>query len=399
MKQHNKFILILILAPFVFSFAFGLDIYVPIVPEMQRVFHTTPFMVQLTLSLFLLINGIGQLLIGPLSDQFGRYKIITLSGVLFIIGSVLSALSVDIDMLIAARMLCALGACGLLVVAFAIVRDLYSGNESAYMYSFLNGAIGISPTFAPIIGGYLAVAFGWQAVFWFLAALGILVLLTTYFFISETLPHENRQRVGRNIFQRYWSVFRQRSFLVYATFAGFGITIFFSFFSVSSFIIINLLHVAVQHFGYYFAVFGLVILCGGFITGLVVVRIGINKTIFYGVILMLLGGVLMLLSDIYLGLHLATFLVTTAIACFGASFLAGAAAAGVMEPFPHMAGTAAAGLGAMQFIISSLIGTLLMHWPVTSSTSYAICIISVGIAALLLSFLLPGLAKNHDAKN
>ena len=74
MKQHNKFLLILILAPFVFSFAFGLDIYVPIVPEMQRVFHTTPFMVQLTLSLFLLINGVGQLFIGPLSDQFGRHR-------------------------------------------------------------------------------------------------------------------------------------------------------------------------------------------------------------------------------------------------------------------------------------------------------------------------------------
>ena len=108
MKQHNKFLLILILAPFVFSFAFGLDIYVPIVPEMQRVFHTTPFMVQLTLSLFLLINGVGQLFIGPLSDQFGRYRIITLSGVLFIVGSVLSALSVDIGMLIVARMLCTL---------------------------------------------------------------------------------------------------------------------------------------------------------------------------------------------------------------------------------------------------------------------------------------------------
>lgn len=388
MKHHNKFILIFILAPLVFSFAFGLDIYVPIVPEMQRVFHTTPFIVQLTLSLFLLTTGIGQLIIGPLSDQFGRYRIIALSAILFIIGSILSACSVDIGMLIMARMICALGACGLLVVSFAIIRDLYSGKESAQMYSFINGAIGISPTFAPIIGGYLAVTWGWQAVFWFLAALGILVLFTTCFFITETLPYERRQKVGRNILQRYWTVFRNKSFLVYACFAGLGITIFFCFFSVSSFIIIDLLHIAVQNFGYYFAVFGLVLLFGGFITGLLVMRFGINKTIFYGILLILLGGLLMLFTNIYLGLHLMTFLFSTAIACFGAAFLAGAAAAGVMEPFPHMAGTAAAGLGASQFIISSAIGTLLMHWPVTSSISYAICIISVAVVALLLSLCL-----------
>ncbi len=388
MKQHSKSILILILAPFVFSFAFGLDIYVPIVPEMQRVFHTTPFMVQLTLSLFLLITGVGQLIIGPLSDQFGRYRIIALSAVLFIIGSILSASSVDIGMLIIARMICALGACGLLVVSFAIIRDLYSGNDSAQMYSFINGAIGISPTFAPVIGGYLAVAWGWQAVFWFLATLGVLVLFTTCFFITETLPYERRQKVGHNIWQRYWTVFCNKHFLVYGTFAGLGVTIFFSFFSVSSFVIIDLLHVPVQNFGYYFAVFGLVILTGGFVTGWTVVRLGINKTIFYGVILALLGGLLMLITNLFWGLHLATFLIATAIACYGAAFIDGAAAAGVMEPFPHIAGTAAAALGAIQFGISALIGTVLMHWSVTSSISYAICIISVAVVGLLLSICL-----------
>ena len=186
MNNMKMFQVILILLPFGLSFAFGLDMYVPIIPQMSEIFNTTPSMVQLTLSLFLLTTGLGQLFIGPLSDQVGRKKILTLSSLLFVFGSLMCAYSTTIGWLIGARICSSLGACGMLVTTFALVRDLFTGNQSGQMYSFLNGAIGISPTFAPIFGGYLALYFGWQSIFFSLALLGIIAFLITGFFVEET---------------------------------------------------------------------------------------------------------------------------------------------------------------------------------------------------------------------
>tara|TARA_R110000868_G_scaffold8205_3_gene42501 strand:+ start:95875 stop:97050 length:1176 start_codon:yes stop_codon:yes gene_type:complete len=383
MKHYKTSTLILILAPFVFSFAFGLDIYVPIVPEMKVLFHTSQANIQLTLSLFLLTAGVGQLFVGPLSDQIGRYRAMLFSCCFFIIGSAACALAPNITVLVIARVVCAFGTCGMLAVAFAIIRDMYSGDEGAQLYSFLNGAIGVSPTFAPIIGGYLAVWLGWSAVFWFLVGLGALALILTKLTITETLPMKKRVPFDFAIFKRYWGIFTNRQFLRYGLFAGFGITVFFCFFSVSPFIIIKLLHVSVEHFGYYFAIFGIVIAMGSVVSGKVVVKIGIEHTIKIGLILIFIGGILMLAWYQLYGLSLTSFMVTTVIACVGAAFFVGPAASGALEPFGHIAGTASATLGCTQFTISAVIGTIMMHWPVTSSMSYAICILIVAVLALI----------------
>ena len=230
MKNYSISKLILILTPFVFSFAFGLDIYIPIVPQMTEIFSTTPSLIQLTLSLFLLITGLGQLFIGPLSDQFGRKKIFYASSFLFGAGSLACAFTDQISWLIVARLISALGACGMLVNSFALVRDLYVGNEGAKIYSFLNGAIGISPTFAPILGGYLNLYFGWQSIFVFLGLIGIGSLLITKFYIEETHPEDMRVNFDGQVFKRYFNILKNRQFLTFALIAGCQSSVLFSFF-------------------------------------------------------------------------------------------------------------------------------------------------------------------------
>ena len=233
MKNYSPCQMIFILAPFVLSFAFGLDIYIPIIPMMTEIFQTSPAKVQLTMSLFLLTSGVGQLLIGPLSDRFGRRVIFFLASSLYLISSLCCAFAPGINTLIFFRILTALGACGLLVTAFATVRDLYSSEESAKMYSLLNGAIGISPTFAPIIGGYLALYFGWQSVFFFLTFIGCFAFAFAGKFISETHPKEKRISFNWSIFSNYRSVITNRQFIAYSAIAGFSSGILFCFFSVS----------------------------------------------------------------------------------------------------------------------------------------------------------------------
>ncbi len=383
MKNKSTARLVMILAPFVFSFAFGLDIYIPIAPEIKEILHTNQILVQLTLSLFLMGNGVGQLIAGPCSDRFGRHKVMLSASALFTLGSLICALTPNIVILLIGRVICAFGAAGMIAIAFAIIRDLFSGDRGAQMYSYLNGAIGISPVFAPIIGGYLAVWLGWRAVFWFLVGLGLISMLVTLLQIRETLPVNKRISLDAKVMKRYVYIFTHPDFIPYGILAGLGIGICFSFFSISPFIIINLLHISVEHFGYCFAVFGTVIAGGGVLAGYLISRFNIKMTIIIGIGLTLLGGISMLLWDWLWGLNLWGFLLPTVFATAGGIFVAGASAGAAMEPFPEMAGTASASFGCSEFVIASVIGTVLMHWPVVSTVSFAICILLVGVGMLL----------------
>jgi MFS transporter, DHA1 family, chloramphenicol/florfenicol resistance protein len=376
--------LILLLTPFVLGFAFGLDIYIPIVPQMSAIFSTSPALIQLTLSLFILITGLGQLFIGPLSDQFGRKKILYAASTCYILGCIGCVFSTHIVGLIVARIISSIGACGMLVTSFAIVRDLYSNDKSAKVYSFLNGAIGISPTFAPIIGGYLAVYLGWQSIFLFLAFIGILSLLMTKYFIEETHKKDNRVKIDSAIFERYSKVFKNRQFLTFALISGSAESVFFCFFSTSPFIIIDFLGVSTERFGFYFAVFGLVIALGGVLSGKLIEKFGVLHTLRSGMILMLLGGLTMLTWHFVTGLTLSGFLIPMSIACTGAIFLVGGSASAALNPFGAISGTASAAFGSVEFSLSSLIGSLLMLFPVTSTIPYSIAIIIMSIFSLVL---------------
>jgi MFS transporter, DHA1 family, chloramphenicol/florfenicol resistance protein len=393
MHKYKISQLVFILTPFVFSFAFGLDIYIPIVPQMAEIFNTSPALIQLTLSLFLFITGVGQLVIGPLSDQFGRKIIFYWSAACFTIGSIGCVLSPSITWLIIARLISSLGACGMLVTSFALIRDLYNSEESAKIYSFLNGAIGISPTFAPIIGGYLAVYWGWQSIFFFLAAIGIFSFVNTNLFVQETHPNDLRVRMDKNLFIRYWQIFANKQFLIYSAIAGFAEAVFFCFFSISPFIIIDELGIPTQEFGYYFAAFGMVIAVGGFASGKVIEKIGIQPTIAMGIILMLIGGISMLVWDYLDALSLQGFLFPMIIACTGAMFIIGGSASAALEPFGLIAGTAAAAFGAVEFSISAFIGSLLMFFPTSSTIPYGIIIVLMSTFSLFL-FIIWNTNKN-----
>lgn len=382
MKNYKIYQLVLLLTPFVFSFALGLDIYIPIVPMMTDIFETTPSMVQLTLSLFLFITGAGQLLIGPLSDQFGRKPVFYAASASFILGSLGCAFASDINWLIFWRIVSAFGACAMLANSFALVRDLFSGEKSAKMFGFLSGAIGISPTLAPIVGGYLAVYFGWQSIFFFLALIGCLSLFVTYQFIQETHAPSRRIKVDKAVFLRYVQIFFNRQFIIYSSIAGAAEAVFFCFFSISPFIIIELLEVPTHEFGYYFAVFGLSIGIGGFISGKAVEKIGIPKTVSLGIAMLFLGGVSMLLWHYAASLTLVGFLIPMAIACTGAMFVVGSSAAGALEPFGEMAGTASAAFGALEFGVAAIVGSILMIFPVNSTIPYGISILLMGAICL-----------------
>jgi predicted MFS family arabinose efflux permease len=190
--------------------------------------------------------------------------------------------------------------------------------------------------------------------------------------------------MSKAVFKRYVDIFTHPQFLVYSLISGLAEGIFFCFFSISPFIIIDLLGVPTHYFGYYFAIFGAVIALGGLGGGKVIEKAGVQTTIVIGIALMLIGGISMLLWYYLAALSLKGFLIPMVLACTGAIFLVGACASAALEPFAAIAGTASAAFGAATFGLSSLIGGLLMLFPVTSTVPYGIVITVTGLFSWLI---------------
>lgn len=384
MTHYSTVQFIFILTPFAIAFAFGLDIYIPVVPQIAKVFNASASSVQLTLSLFLFATGLGQLFIGPFSDRFGRKAIFYASSITFAVGSLVATLSPSIAILILGRAISGFGAAGMLVAAYATVRDLFHGQDSARMYSFLSGAIGISPTFAPIIGSYLGFYFGWRSVFLLLTILGCVAFFNAYCFIAETATKSERIMLDRNFLNRYWHILRNREFFIHATLAGLAQGVLFGFLSLSPFVVIDHLGISPTHFGYIFAVFGGVLILSGVASGYVMKKVHTDVTILSGIVLMLLGGVSSLIAELIFTVSLAGFLLPMILTAGGSIFLFGSATSSALEPFAKTAGTASALLGAWQFVLASLIGSIVVLFPTTTTLPYNITIIIAICVAIIL---------------
>lgn len=379
--------IITILAPQIFSFALAMDIYAPSIPTIKQQFGASQTTIQLTISLFLLMTGLGQLVIGPISDQIGRRKIVLSSTVIFIVGSLLCMSAFNEGFLIAARIVQAVGACGMMVSAFAIVRDLFSGDECARVYSFLNSTIALSPLFAPLVGGYLEYWISWRASFALLALVGTIFLISAWRNTSETLAPHNRQHFNKDLFVNYAQVLKNKNFLIYSFCAGAGFAGFLTFFSSSPYIIIDLLKVPAQHFGFYFGAIGIVFFIGSLISGYSSKHIGTYKTVLMGAGLMLLSGLVMLVWYKYLGLSILAFMGPMMIMGIGGAMMMGGGAGGAIEPFATMAGTASALFGSIEFIMAFLISQLVLFWRVTSTNPLGYTLTLLGLISLILSVI------------
>ena len=220
-----------VLAPMVVALALAMDVYVPAIPSMLTLFHVSAGEMQLTLSLFMFTCGIIQLIIGPLSDQYGRRPISYLSILIFTLGTVLCASAQSAPQLIIYRMVQATGAIGMTVTALAVVRDRYHGEANGKTYSYLNGIIAFSPMLAPFVGSYLDVSYGWQATFLVLLLISLWAFLSIMLGVPETLAKEHRIKISSHIFREYKNIFLNRIFLYYTLSTAMGLSyLFFLFF-------------------------------------------------------------------------------------------------------------------------------------------------------------------------
>lgn len=379
--------LVLLLSPIVIALAFAMDIYVPALPHISKLFSVTAAGTQLTLTSFMLTAGVMQLIVGPLSDQHGRKSLLIITTLLFACGSLLCSFAQNMIELILFRMVQAIGGCGMMVVGFAIVRDVFSGTQSAKAYSYLNGLIAFSPMFAPFIGSYLDVHYGWPATFQALLVIAFISIAIIFFGLKETLPKSHRTKLHADLFKIYFSIAKNPIFILYTVATCIGLSYLYIFCSISSYIIIRLLHIPEMDYGFYFCYMGISFFVGSFLSGAIVGKLGVYRTVLVGFIITLIGGIIMTTWYYITGLTIGNFIWPMLLIGMGGTFCLGAGSGGAMEPFPNHAGSAAALSGAARFLFSGFIGTILITNNISSTLPLAIPAIVFSVVGLIIFIL------------
>ncbi|HEY2842808.1 MAG TPA: multidrug effflux MFS transporter, partial [Bryobacteraceae bacterium] len=231
----------------------SIDMYLPAMPQMEQVFHTSAAAVQYTMVTFLVGFALGQSLYGPITDRFGRKPPLYASLVLFIASSAACALAPSIRIMSFFRLLQAIGACGGSVISRAIVRDLFPPSELRRIFSMLILVVGVSPVIAPLFGSYLLLWFGWQAAFVTQALIGVACFGAMHFRLPESLPREARRPLRLDtIVSAYSRLIKDRTFLGASVVCGFGSAGMFAYITSAPFVFISLYHVPTQQFGWLF---------------------------------------------------------------------------------------------------------------------------------------------------
>lgn len=358
------------------------DLYLASLPGLASVFNAPVSTVQLTLSLFVIGFGGAQLIVGPLSDRFGRRPVLVGGLALYVAATALCGLSPSIEVLIAARFVQALGCCCAVIVARAIVRDAYRPQDSARVIAKASTWLSLAPIFGPILGSYLQVAFGWRAAFAALGVFSSVLMLAVLWRLPETNTHKNPRATDLSgLLANYRLVLGSSEFWAHALPGALSYGAIFSFISGSSFVLIRVLHVPTAWFGYCFA-FGV----SGYMTGTLVCRrllptLGSNRTFRLGSMLSLATG-LLFLSAVAAGIaHWALMLAAMFLTMGAHGINFPIAQSGSVSPFPQQAGTAAGLMGALYMTIALLVGTAV--GATSNGTLYPLATISCTLGALI----------------
>lgn len=362
-----------------------MDMYLPSLPAIGQALDASTAAVQLTISSYLLGFAVGQILYGPLSDRVGRRPVILAALVIYVAATVVCAVAQTIGILIALRFVQALGGAGCIVLARAAVRDLYSGERAGRELSLMGSITAFAPIVAPAIGGLLQDAFGWRASFYLLVVFALVAGATAARFLPETL----RQRAsGPFSFGAMGALYR--SVLVHRGFlANLGILVaafvgLFAWISGAPFVMQGLYAMTPVAFGAAYAVGAAGYMVGAYVAARVVMRLGLDRTVGMGAVIMAAGGLAMAASVAH-GLSSVAWLVgTMTIYLAGMGLVLPQTQAGALTPFADRAGTASSLLGFAQqssaAIAAAAIGHFLGYsaWPVAGTIGVA------GVVGLVL---------------
>ena len=279
-KTNSKAFLVILLGVLSAFGPFVVDLYLPSLPQLAQFFDTTAFMTQLTLTTAMIGLAVGQLLLGPMSDKFGRKIPLIISLLIYIISTILLIFSPNIEIMIVLRAVQGLSSAGSVVISRAVATDLYRGREMTRFFGLLMMINGIAPIISPVLGSLLLEYIGWKGVFFFLAIIGIVVLLFC-FRLKESLIIENRLEGSvLSTFFTFGKIIKNRLFMSYVGIESFLLAAMFAYIAASPFILQSFYGLSAFTFSLCFGANGAALVIGANIGG----KLSNRKALSFGVL-------------------------------------------------------------------------------------------------------------------
>ncbi|MBA6351141.1 MULTISPECIES: multidrug effflux MFS transporter [unclassified Colwellia] len=370
----NRQLLPLLILMVIFS-PLAIDIFLPALPIMAEELLVPMKEIQWSITIFILSMGFGQLISGPLADRYGRRPVAIAGIIIYGLASLLCAYADNLTFFLLSRLVQGFGACAIVVAAFASVRDKYNAIESGVMYSYLNSAICCIPALAPLLGNVLTEYFGWRSNFQFMTGYAVFAGLILFFTLKETrptytIPSKNLISLGHFI-----TVAKHPVFLFNALVVMLSMAIIIAYVTSSPAWLMVRLGLDQQSFVYWFSLNAVINIVACFLAPQVLVKFGARVTIGFGMVLLIVAGLLML--ALLTWQTPVAFMLPIMISSLGFSLLMGACAGQALAPFGEKAGSASALLGFVQMSGSAVIVYLLQLLPLNEAEQLVLLMLSI----------------------
>ena len=373
-----------------------IDMYLPSFPTIVEAFGTTATFVQVSLTACLLGIGLGQLILGPMSDVHGRKKPLLIALIVYFIASILCVFSPNIGFFIAARFLQGFAAAAGIVISRAVVRDLYSGRELTKFFALLMLINNLAPILAPVLGGGIIAFTEWTGVFAVLSAIGFLLFVIVLWRMDETLPEQ--MRVPSNLshtLKNFLSLLKNRQFMGYALAQGFIMAGIFAYVAGTPFVYQNIYGVSPQTFSILFGMNGFGLIIGTQVVGRLTGLISEKRFLETGLFISITSGTLLLIAVLMNG---PLFTIVVPIFFFVASIgvISTSSFSLAMEKQGHIAGSASALLGLLPFILGAMTAPLVGIAGEETAIPMGAIIFASSLIAVLAYF---GLSRDKVKEN
>jgi len=370
----------------------AMNIYLPALPAVQAHFGVTVAEANTTVSLTLIAFAIGILVYGPLSDRYGRRPVIFAGQLVFAAGNLLCLLSPSFTVLLAGRIVQALGTSAGLVVSRAMLGDLYGREKMARMLAFLTMVMVVGPTVAPLVGGFLTESFGWHSLFALLLAVNLAILVLALRHLPETRPVEARSAGTAALAREAFAMLRRPSFMGFTIQSSLIYAIFLTFISIAPYVMSALGHSATEYGTWYLMVaFGYFL--GNWIVTHYATRIGLSRLIRWGVGLQLacaLAGTALVLAGAW---HPAAIFLPMGLLGVGQGLALPNITASAVALAPRTPGAASSMLGFSQQLVGALAVQGMALSAVGTPVPVYVFTLVAALAAWLFLFVLP--AEGH----
>ena len=376
--------IILLLMTMTLLAVFPLDVVLPSFPALSDHFRTSPSDIALSVSIFAIGLACSLLLIGPLSDMFGRKKLLLGGIALAAVGATGCLLASDYAWFLGFRVVQAVG-CGSFALSQALVQDLFAGRELERLRIWMTTAGGVFICSSPLMGTWLQLHLGWQGSFYAFITLAIIVWLRSWFLLKET---HRSSPLPRQFFGAYWLLCSDIRFIGYWLISALAFACHFSFLVISPIIFMEHLNLSTYQFAWTLLLYGAAYVVGGVVASILHRRLEGGTQINIGLSLIALSGLVMLWLAWQFGLSVATVLIPMLICTAGTTISRPIANSRAMSLYPQHSGTSTSAGSLLIFMCGGLISVVINLVSEGLTTALALCFLILSTIGIGLNTLI-----------